>query len=64
MPHFLKFDPSKSPQSGDFRFVFKSTTEHCSPPLEGLGEVKIFEKIVRHYIVTNTYLVKMVLKKR
>ena len=46
MPQFLKFDPSKSPQKGDFRFVFKSTTEHYSPPLEGLGEVKILVKII------------------
>jgi hypothetical protein len=37
----LKFDPSKSPRGGDFRFDFKTTSVHYSPPLEGLGEVKI-----------------------
>ncbi len=38
---FSLFDPSKSPPRGDFRSVFRSTSAHNSPPLEGLGEVKI-----------------------
>jgi hypothetical protein len=39
-----KFDPSSrklSGRGGDFRFVFESTSAQNSPPLEGLGEVKM-----------------------
>ncbi len=34
------FDPSKSPQRRYFRFVHRSSLDHYSPALEGLGEVR------------------------
>ena len=45
-----RFDPSKSPRGGDFRFVFKSTSAQNSPPLEGLGEVKN-EEVLKYDII-------------
>jgi len=51
---FSNLTPLNLPQGETSGLEQLSTTLRCSPPLEGMGEVKIIKKIMWHYFLLMT----------